>query len=56
MSVDHAVHGGVRRHGASNLAGEVHRLLLRTAGNIVLRASRCETLLRYLIDSFNHCL
>ena len=54
--VDHAVHGGVRRHGAADLAGEVHRLLLRPARDLLLRAARRENHLHYLIHLFNQCL
>lgn len=42
LVADHAVHGGVRRHGAADLAGEIHRLLLCAARDIVLRTPRGE--------------
>lgn len=43
------MHGGVRRHGAADLAGQVHSLLLRTARDLFLRAARREDHLLYLI-------
>lgn len=39
---DHAVHRGVRRHGPTNLAREVHSFFLRITRNIILCTPSCE--------------
>lgn len=42
LLLDHTVHCGVRRHGASDLARKIHRIILRATRNIFLRAPCCE--------------
>lgn len=48
---DHAVHSGVRRHGATDVARKIHSVLLRTTRNLLLRSSRCEN---HLFNLFAH--